>query len=71
MQIPGSIPSVPPLPPNFAADPVELVSKTGLNVVIVDVLPILKVRVISATGASIPFFGDMPLPVGFGKYGEF
>lgn len=72
MLVPSVLPPLPPLPPNFAASPQELVQKTGgLDVVVVDVLPVLKVAVRSELGNLIPLYFDVPPPRSQGQYGEF
>ena len=70
MDISGSLPSLPPIPPNFASSPLELVQSTGLQVVVSQISPVLHVSILTPIG-SIPLFFDMPPPVGFGRYGEF
>jgi hypothetical protein len=62
--------ALPSLPPNFASSPQELVQSTGLNISIDQVLPTLRISVVTAIG-SIPLYFDIPAPRSQGRYGEF
>ncbi|MBY3150918.1 hypothetical protein HFO56_00550 [Rhizobium laguerreae] len=70
MDIPSILPSLPPLPPNFAKSPQELVASHGVNVVVDAVLPTLKISVATPIG-TIPLYFDIPAPRSQGSYGEF
>ena len=70
MDVPSALPRLPPLPPNFASSPQELVKSSGLNISIDRVLPTLQVSVVTELG-SIPLYFDIPAPRSQGRYGEF
>lgn len=71
MDVPSIFPSLPPLPPNFASSPEELVRKGSLDVVVVDVLPVLRVSIRTGLGNLIPLYFDVPPLRSQGQYGEF
>lgn len=70
MHIPGTLPDLPPPPPNFAKSPLELVSSTGVKIVVSQVLPVLSISIVTPIG-TIPLYFNSPKPSGFSSYGEF
>jgi hypothetical protein len=70
MDVPSVLPSLPPLPPNFAKSPLELVESHSINVIIDAITPTLHVSVATPIG-TIPLYFDIPAPRSQGRYGEF
>lgn len=72
MDVPSLLPPLPPIPPNFAKDPLELVQSTKMEIVVVEAVPRLKLAVVSPIGVLIRLYMDLP-PVKAApeQYGEF
>jgi hypothetical protein len=59
------------LPPNFAQSPEEVLRAGRVEIVVEQVLPVLRISIVTGLGNVVPLYLDVPPLRSNGTYGEF